>query len=201
MEPYEKPVKVFSIDQYFVFTDANGKHYLYRVEDVDGLIYNLQGVLQPSQATGLQDLSSTLVPPQGQMYAFEIGVWGYIDVILYQPSSTLRLSPQAVVSHITEDISPIEDPSPLTFTVTWPNTSLSVNIVNVNPFGLPQPYVVKFIGYKYKVNQLAQIIQEPNGEYTLQVVSREIPEDILNKLVDDWLYGSLPEITIRAFSR
>jgi hypothetical protein len=132
------------------------------------------------------------------MYAFRIGVWGYVNVTLYQPASKLKLSPSGVVSTFNQDISPIEDPSWLTFVITWPNTSMQLVVSNANPLGISQPYAIRFLGYKYRVNQIAQIIQEPTGEYTANLLTREIPERVVDKMIEAWLEGSLPEITLRS---
>ena len=200
MIPEDKNIKVFSIDQYFVLTDQNNKHYLYRIEDVDGLVFTVKNTLQPNQSIPLtsSDVLQPLIPPQGQMYAFRIGVWGYVNVTLYQPSSKLKLSPNGVVSTFNQDISPIEDPSWLTFVVTWPNTSMQVVVSNANPLNISQPFALRFIGYKYRVNQIAQIIQETSGEYVSNLVTREVPEKIVDRMIDAWLEGSLPEITLKS---
>jgi predicted kinase len=75
---------------------------------------------------------------------------------------------------------------------------MQVVVSNANPLGLEQPYAIRFLGYKYRVNQIAQIIQEPSGEYTANLLTREVPERIVDKMIEAWLEGSLPEITLKS---
>lgn len=175
----------FYVGDYFALEKHDGT-YLYKVENRDPLKYIKTGKLAPGQSIREED--ETLVPPEGQIYTFLIGVKGAVRVYVYQPPAVSRFGLSTFPGWISELDSPYEDPNPMTQIFTFLGYKFSYEIKNM--IEDENWYILKFIGYKYLIKEVAQI--KPYE----RILSTDIPEKIIREMIERYYLDKLPAITL-----
>ena len=191
----EEPVKVFSVGHFFVWEKKEGEKHLYRISNVDYLTYETSGTLNANDSTGDKTIDD-LVPEEGIMHTFFIGVKGPVKVYLKQPLTITRWGVGAIPGYVTQESSPIEAPNPSTFTVTLPETKFAINVEN--PLSEQVSYKIKFVGYKYKIEDIAVIkqIDDVTGNIYYEKVGK-FPSPVIKEVLQAWIRGRVPELTTK----
>lgn len=172
---YERLFKVFEPMYYLrISTEREGRFY--RVVRRDPLIYNktFDVVVNPNTTTtDVQD--TNLEPPAGELYMFMIGLKNNVRVRVKQPTATARFGVVASVGEITYDLSPSDNPNPMTTMATIKGANVTFSFYN--PTDVPLKPEIRFLGMKYKLMEItdARTLEELHKKY---------------------LEGSVPEITL-----
>jgi len=193
---FEEPVKIFSIGHFFVVKRGYNR-YLYRIVNVDYLDYVVSGNLNANQQTGYNEISD-LIPEEDKMYGFLIGVRGPVKVYVKQPATTLKWGVGGLPGYITQETSPYEAPNPITFTVTLKDTKLLVNVEN--PLSEVVSYKIRFTGYKYQIQQLAEIKKITSDGVQYAKTDIDFPNDVVKEVLQAWIRGKIPEVTIEGLA-
>jgi len=191
----EEPVKVFSVGHFFVWEKKEGEKHLYRISNVDYLTYEVSDTLNAGDFTGDRTIDD-LIPEEGIMHTFFIGVRGAVKVYLKQPLTITRWGVGAIPGYITQETSPIEAPNPATFTVVMNGTKFAINVEN--PTDEEVKYKIKFVGYKYKIEDIAVIkgIDDVSGNIYYEKVGK-YPSPVIKEVLQAWIRGRVPELTTK----
>ncbi len=196
---FEEPVKVFSVGHFFVWEKKKGEKYLYRIDNVDFLNFSVSGTLGANSKTGDQEITD-LIPESEIMYGFFVGVRGPVRVYARQPLTISRWGVGAIPGYITQEISPYENPNPATFTVTFEDTRFAINVEN--PTNETVNYKIRFVGYKYKITELAKVVSvDPDtGAIRYEKIEQSFPSAVIQEMLRLWIRGKLPEVVTTGIS-
>lgn len=197
---FDEPVKIFSVGHFFVWEKQPGKKFMYRIDNVDLLIYDYSGQLQGGQKISDVDIS-TLQPTEGVMYTFFVGVLGPIKVYLKQPTVIARWGVGGYPGYVTQETSPIYAPNPATFTVVLKDTKFTISIEN--PTQNTVNYTIRFYGYKYAIEEVSELL-EVTDEGVIRFKKSpmvKIPSSVIEEKWRAYIRGALPELITQGISR
>ena len=197
---FENLLKVFSIGHYFVWKAEENLWKVYRVNNAEGLFYVKEVTVPAGQTVTLSETDlKPLEPPSGQMYGFIIAVQGNVKVRVNQPLTTPKWGVGSLAGEITEEISSITNPNPLTFTITLKGNPISMQVEN--PTSVDQVARIYFIGAKYEIMEIAEIRGFTREGVIFRQTNPNFPTAVVREVIEMWKYGRIPEISTRAVTK